>query len=99
METNEISYHEVLIWRAIQAKGERWFTNADISKMTPTISSRTVRIKTKKFAELGLLQQADVFPAHRFKLKPKADRSVPYIRRLEDATDAFKDYLEETPCA
>lgn len=97
METNEISWHEVQVWRAVVAMGDKWFSNTELGETIPNVNGRTVRIKTKKLADLGVLDVAEVFPAHRFRRAKKAARSMPYVRRLEDATEVFREYDATQP--
>lgn len=43
-----------------------------------------------KLVDLGLLDQAEVFPAHRYRLSSKADkRNKSYLQRLERAAEVF----------
>lgn len=87
MESNEVSRQEIQVYLSLQ--NGSWLTNEEISQKTK-IPGRTVRFKTKKFVDLGLCDVAEVFPAHRYRLSPKADkRNQAYIRRLEAAREVF----------
>lgn len=96
MEQNEISIHEVEVWRVMQANPARWMSNSEIyDQCRPAlIRPRTVRAKTIKLVTLGLLDQAEVFPAHRYRLSSKArQRNAAYLMRLEKAGEVFSEYL------
>ena len=91
MERNEVSLHEVLVFKAIEASGGRWLTNKEIAtSVSGQVSDRTVRAHTLKLVSLGLVEQAEVFPAHRFRLATKADkRNKGYWQRLNHAAGVF----------
>lgn len=90
MERNEISIHEVKIYNALKTNQDKWLTNADIEGMIEGVSRRTVRAHTLKLVQLGLLDQAEVFPAHRYKWSGKgAKRNTAYSIRLEKAAEVF----------
>jgi len=88
MEQNEISVHQVRIASCLRDSGI-WMTNADIAKAA-NVSKRTARLHTHRLTQLGLLDQADVYPGHRFRWSNKADkRNTAYLQRLERAFEAF----------
>lgn len=88
MERNEISIHEVRVYLALKAAGD-WMTHADIANASG-VNPRTVRAHTLRLVGLGLLDKAEVFPAHRYRLAQKADkRNASYAQRLEHARSVF----------
>jgi hypothetical protein len=88
-ERSEISLHEVKVFRAMKAEPNRWFTNKELA-VACGFSERTVRAHTLRFVKLGLLDQAEVFPAHRYKFSDKSNRrNVAYLQRLERADEVF----------
>lgn len=90
MELNEISTHEVEVFRVLRENAGRWMTNKDIAALVNGVAERTVRAKTIKLVQLGLLDQAEVFPAHRYRLSAKArQRNTGYVIRLEGAAEVF----------
>lgn len=90
MENNEISQHEVLIFKALEANKGRWVTNGEIAKAVAPIAERTVRHHTKRFVDLGLVDLAEVFPAHKYRLSEKAmQRNAAYTKRLQTAIEVF----------
>jgi hypothetical protein len=90
MEQNEISTHEVEVWRVFRQSPDRWMTNKDAAALVTGVAPRTVRAKTIKLVTLGLLDQAEVFPAHRYRLSAKAkQRNASYVIRLEKAAEVF----------
>jgi len=91
MERSEISQHEVKIYKTLKNNPEVWMTNKDISTRSD-VKERTVRMHTLRFVKLGMIDLAEVFPAHRFKWSPKADRrNKGYELRLLNAVAAFGD--------
>lgn len=90
MEQNEISQHEVEVYRVLRLNPTLWMTNIVIAERAPAISPRTVRAKTAKFVALGLIDVAEVFPGHRYRLSDKGrQRNAAYLTRLENAASVF----------
>ncbi len=88
MEKNEISEHEVKVFVALRSG--KWMTNSDIHKACDGVSERTVRLHTHRLVALGVLDQAEVFPAHRYRLSDMASkRNAAYFKRLEAACKVF----------
>lgn len=86
METSEVSIHEVKVFRALQANKDKWLSNEDLADIIDGVAPRTVRSKTSKFVKLQLVEEAAVFPSHRFKWSDRADsRNQGYVLRLESA--------------
>ena len=89
MERNEISEHECRFWQAIQSNGAGWKTSRDLA-LQAQIAPRTARLYCQKFATLGLVETAEVFPAHRYRLAQKAAKTnAAYVTRLECAAEVF----------
>jgi hypothetical protein len=89
-ERNEVSRHEVEVFRALLANASVWKTNAELATECRDVAPRTVRAMTFKFVQLGLVDQAEVFPAHKFKIAAKADkRNRGYADRLRHAAEVF----------
>lgn len=90
MERNEVSTHEVKVYLALKNRESKWCTHADIYQDVPDVSPRTIRAHVLKLVRLGLLDQAEVFPAHRYRISDKASkRNKGYVTRLELAADIF----------
>ena len=89
MEKNEVSIHEAKLFLAVQKSGVAWRTSKDLAKLAG-INDRTARAHCYKLAKLGLIDTAEVFPAHRYRMAEKADkRNGGYLRRLQAACDVF----------
>lgn len=89
MENNEVSYHAVLIYHALE-NSRKWMTNKEIAVATKKVSERTVRMYTKRFVQMGLIDQAELHPAHRYRWSDKADkRNQAYLLRLQKAAEIF----------
>lgn len=88
-ERNEVSVQEVRFYLAAKASAGEWVTAkalADGSKIAP----RTGRAFATKLVSLGLMDVAEVFPAHRYRLSDKASkRNAAYVQRLEVAVGVF----------
>ncbi len=90
MERNEVSLHEVRVYLALKGQPQRWLTNREITALLPGVAPRTVRAHTLKLVQLGLIDQAEVFPAHRYRWSEKAaKRNSSYSLRLEQACSVF----------
>jgi hypothetical protein len=88
MERNEISTHEVRVYLALKSMPDKWLTNLEISNLSNGVSPRTVRAHTLRLVKLGILDQAEVFPAHRYKFSAKGDkRNRAYTIRLDQAAE------------
>lgn len=88
-ERSEISFHEILVFRLLKSEPEKWFTHKQISE-TSKMNERTVRSHTLRFVRLGLVDQAEVFPAHRYRWSEKAQRrNGSYLLRLNQADAIF----------
>lgn len=89
LERNEVSRHEVLVYLALASKRDSWLSNQEIADAT-SVALRTVRAHTKRLVSLGLIDQAEVFPAHRFRWAEKgAKRNASYALRLDAAAQVF----------
>lgn len=89
MEKAEISLHQVKIYRHL-AESKGWLTNKDIAKTTG-VSLRNVSYHTRRFVDLGVCDQAEVYPGHRYRLSDKAEkRNASYMLRLKQADEVFR---------
>mgnify|MGYP001580233343 CR=1 FL=1 len=89
MEKSEISLQECQFYRALTTNGQGWRTSRELAAQAG-IASRTGRAFSKKFTDLGLVETVEVFPAHRYRLAPKAGRTnAAYLTRLHRAAEAF----------
>jgi hypothetical protein len=89
MTRDEISRHETAIYRVLHGSAPRWLTNAEIAKAAG-VARRTARLHTQRYAELGLIERAAVFPGHRFRWSIEAERrNADYVGRLRHALDVF----------
>ena len=88
MEANEISEHKVRVFLYLE-KMQGWQTNKEIAKGT-AIAPRTARALTMNLVSLGILDQAEVFPGHRYRFSALAEkRNKAYILRLREAASVF----------
>jgi DNA-binding transcriptional ArsR family regulator len=89
-ECNEVSIHEVLVWLAL-LRAEGWSTSREISRrLEGKVADRTVRAHLRKLAMLGLVDTAEVFPGHRYRVSEKSDkRNGAYTLRLREAASVF----------
>lgn len=87
METNEISAHQLRVYQ--YAADHEWFTSAQLAQGAG-VAPRTARAHARRFVQLGLFDQAEVFPAHRYRLSPLAEkRNAAMVRRLGAAAEAL----------
>lgn len=88
-ERRTISLHEIKVFRIFKTEPERWFTHKQIAE-TSKVNERTVRSHTLRFVGLGLLDQAEVFPGHRYRWSARAaKRNDSYLLRLNQADVIF----------
>jgi DNA-binding CsgD family transcriptional regulator len=89
MEKNEVSIHEAKLFVALAKNGTEWRTSKELAKVAG-LNERTARAHCYKLAKLGLVDTAEVFPAHRYRMADKADkRNGGYVRRLRAACEVF----------
>ena len=97
MEKNEVSRHEVAVYRTLAENRDDWMTSAEIASASG-VAPRTARAHALKLVRLGLLDQAEVFPAHRYRLSEYASkRNRGYADRIARAADAFGIELPAPP--
>jgi len=91
MEKSEVSIHELKVYLVLRGDESKWLTNSEIAQQIEgAISARTVRAHTAKLVKAGLVDQAEVFPGHRFRWASKAGkRNGGYLQRLEKAREVF----------
>jgi hypothetical protein len=88
-ERSSISIHEVKVFRLLQSNPDKWMTNKDVAAGS-SIAERTARMHTLRLVRLGVLEQAEVFPGHRYRWSTKAsNRNVAYTQRLEACAEVF----------
>jgi hypothetical protein len=89
-ERAEISEHMVRIWRWLSDR-ESWETSASIA-IGAGVSGRTARAHAHRLVGLGLLDQAEVFPGHRYRVSKLAEkRNKAFVLRLQEAASVFGD--------
>lgn len=89
METNEISLHLLKIFQHVK-KSSKWVTSKEVAEATG-VAQRTSRAHLLKLVHLGILDQAEVFPAHRYQFSEMADkRNKAFMQRLEKAAEVFE---------
>jgi len=88
METNEISAHLCRVYVSVKS-ANCWMTAKDIAQAAK-VADRTARSHALRLVNLGVFDQAEVFPAHRYKISEKASkRNKAIILRLEAAHEIF----------
>jgi len=88
METNEISLHQVRVYRFVWEMKD-WVTNAEIARGA-AVAARTARLHTRRFVAAGLFDQIELFPGHSFRIAAKPEsRNKAYALRLAQAAEAF----------
>ncbi|MEO3856204.1 hypothetical protein [Acrocarpospora sp. B8E8] len=90
MERSEISRHEIEVLKVLSGNQTSWLSNAEIAARAQGVAPRTVRATTLKLVKAGVLDQAEVFPGHRFRLADRAaQRNRGYFDRLHRAAEVF----------
>jgi DNA-binding IclR family transcriptional regulator len=89
MERSEVSRHEVSVYRALEAAGTSWISSREIAERA-AVAPRTARAHVLKLVRLGIVDQAEVFPGHRYRLAEHADkRNRGYFDRLMRAAEVL----------
>ena len=87
MEKSEVSAHEVRVYLEL-AKGN-WITAQQIAEAAH-VAPRTARAHALKLVQLGLADQAEVFPAHHYRLSGHAaNRNRGYVDRIARAAEVL----------
>lgn len=93
-ERNEISAHEVRVYQFFLNHPHEWASNTTVAEHA-TVAPRTARALTLKLVRLGILDQVEVFPAHRYRLAAKAaQRNRGYVQRLDQASKVFSSLVQ-----
>lgn len=88
METNEISEHLFRIYTFV-VESARWVTSNEIAQGA-RVNPRTARAHASKLVKAGLFDLAEVFPAHRYRLSPMAEkRNKGLVLRFQRAREVF----------
>lgn len=88
MESNEISLHQVKVFQAVRSSSQ-WITSKEVANLSG-VADRTARSHLLKLVKLGLIDQAEVFPAHRYRVSDFAGkRNLAYLQRIEKAAEVF----------
>ena len=88
-EKAEISVHLVRVYRYLADADEAWSTAAEIA-LGAKVRPRTARAHAWRLVALGLCDQAEVFPAHRYRLSKMAGkRNKAFLLRLNAAEAIF----------
>jgi hypothetical protein len=89
MERTEISIHEVRLFAFMEQNAARWVTSKEAAAGAK-IAERTARAHLLKLVGMNLIDQAEVFPGHRYQLSKLASkRNTGYVTRLRRATEAL----------
>lgn len=89
MERNEISEHEAKLFVALKAHSHEWVTSLFLAKES-SIARRTANAHLIKLVKLNVVDVAEVFPAHRYRLAEKAEkRNAGYMTRISRALEVF----------
>ena len=88
METQEISLNQLRLFEFVRDAG-KWVSMREI--VTATGSAReTVGLHCRRFVKLGIFDQAEVWPGHRFRIAELADkRNSAIMERLKKAREVF----------
>jgi DNA-binding IclR family transcriptional regulator len=88
LEKAEISIHQWKIYDCL-TRAQAWMTNKEVAEQTG-VSLRRTSFHTNNLVQLGILDQAEVYPGHRFRISSRADkRNTGYLKRLQQAGEIF----------
>ncbi len=87
-ERAEVSWHEVKIFACLSEK--KWMSAHDVSKKSG-LPKRTCSAHLLRFCHLNLIDLAEVFPRHMYRLsKLISKRNLSYLTRLKHAAEVLK---------
>lgn len=88
MEGNEISVHQLRIYLFVKGSSA-WLTSKEVA-IGAKVADRTARQHLFRLVGLGIFDQAEVFPGHRYKFSDMASkRNYGYLLRLEQAKEVM----------
>lgn len=88
-ETTAVSIHLVRVVRLLRGQPGEWFTNGQIAKAA-SVAPRTARAHSLRLVNLGMVDEATVFPGHRYRWSGHAQhRNAAFLRRVEAAEGVF----------
>lgn len=88
-ETSEVSVHLARIFLAIRCG--KWMTAKEVATIA-VVDGATARGHLRRLVKQGLLDQAEVFPGHRYRMSSVAEkRNLAFVRRLEQAVEIFTE--------
>lgn len=88
MERNEVSKHELLVVQAL-CEHQDWISAKEVAERTG-VAPRTARAHALKLVKLGIVEQAEVFPGHRYRISGFASkRNRGYVDRLKKAAEVL----------
>ena len=88
-EKAEISIHLVRVFRWLTKRGDSWTTANEIAAGAK-VAPRTARAHACKLVGLGICDQAEVFPGHRYRISKVAEkRNKGFLLRLRAAESVF----------
>ena len=88
MESTQISMHQVRVFRFVRDHG-KWVSSTDIAEGAE-VSPRAARHLARTLAGLGIFDQIEVHPGHRYRFSNQADTAnEAYMLRLRSAEEAF----------
>lgn len=82
----KISQHEVNCYLALKSNCNRWLTNNELAEIA-NVSQRTARKYSRIFADIGVADVMELFPAHKFRISYEGNSLM--IRELELAALVF----------
>ncbi len=85
-----VSVQEARVFLVLHQNAGKWLSSHEIAAQAPGVAERTIRAYTAKYARLGIVEVARVFPGQRFRLKdPPAESASDYVLKLRQAVDVF----------
>lgn len=89
MERGEVSRHEVAVYKVLHDAKDAWLTSAELA-VRAAVAPRTARAHALKLVRLGVVDQAEIFPGHRYRIAEHAiKRNRGYVDRLHHAASVL----------
>jgi hypothetical protein len=88
--------HQIRVFRFVRDCG-KWVSSTDIAKGAE-VSPRAARHLARTLTELGIFDQIEVYPGHRYRFSDQAETlNGAYMIRLRNAEEAFETVPIATP--
>lgn len=92
-EGSEVSIHLLRVFQAVR-DADGWVTSQGVADAA-NVKPRTARSHLIRLVRLGIVDQAEVFPGHRYRMSSLAEkRNKAFMQRMAKAAEVFGETAE-----